>query len=72
MNEYSNWCKSLVRTIKVGGKWAVPRSGLVFTKENEERLVLTETLTGFDPAWQAADLETIKQEFAKAGIKVLG
>jgi hypothetical protein len=37
------WCKNLVRSIKHGGVWGIPRSGVVFEIDQEnKRLILRE------------------------------
>lgn len=36
------WCRQLVRTIRDGGMWGIPRSGLVFRiDQKNKQLVLT-------------------------------
>lgn len=66
--EHVKWCKSLFATIKDGGAWAVPRSGLVFRKEGKT-LKLVALADGIS-ADASADLAAIKEHFAAAGIKV--
>ena len=66
--DHVNWCKNLFATIKDGGAWAVPRSGLVFRKEgNALRLV---ALADGISADASSDFESIRAHFAAAGIKV--
>jgi hypothetical protein len=38
--EFIDWSKKMMDSIKVGGSWAVPRSGLIFEKRSETHLVL--------------------------------
>lgn len=36
------WCRNLVNTIRHGGSWGIPRSGVIFRIDKEkQRLVLT-------------------------------
>lgn len=36
-----DWCRNLVRTLKDGGVWGIPRSGIVFTIDKKnQRLIL--------------------------------
>lgn len=73
------WSKNHFRMMKDGGAWAVPRSGLIFTKRGE-RLELTARLP-YDPAmpmsqtemreYQESDFECIKRNFGAAGIAVV-
>lgn len=72
------WCRQLYNSLADNGVWAVPRSGLVFTKK-DGALVLTarmpydERMPGDAAAlsaYQQNDYECIKREFAAAGIDV--
>lgn len=62
-----NWCRNLMAVLKDGGKWAVPRSGLVFQK-HDDKLLLVEMLPGF--TGQAEDAVSIKEHFEAAGFAV--
>lgn len=36
------WCRNLVATVRNGGVWGIPRSGIVFTLDHDKKqLVLT-------------------------------
>jgi hypothetical protein len=73
------WSKQLFNSLKDGGAWGVPRSGLFFTRRGE-RFELTARLP-YDPAmpmsetqmreFQASDFECIKRNFGAAGIAVI-
>ena len=73
------WSRNHFRMMGDGGSWAVPRSGLIFTKRGE-RLELTARLP-YDPAmpmsktemreYQENDFECIKRNFGAAGITVV-
>lgn len=39
--EHVAWCRMQVDMIRVGGVWAIPRSGLIFTKTGADELTLT-------------------------------
>ena len=81
MNSHAQWCRMVVRMLKPGGQWGVPRSGLVFTKTGEDELTLTERLdfisgvediTPADVAfWQQGDFETISFYMGQAGVTIL-
>ncbi len=38
------WCRMQVDILRIGGIWAIPRSGLVFTRTGEDELTLTERM----------------------------
>lgn len=39
--EVLNWCRNLVATIRHGGSWGIPRSGIIFKIDQEQkRLIL--------------------------------
>ena len=63
------WCSNLFAMIEDGGKWAVPRTGLIFRKDGTA-LILQEFLPGFDRGEQEAEFQCIKEHFADAGIPV--
>lgn len=64
------WCKSLFASLKPQGVWGVPRSGLVFQKDNDS-LVLQSVIPGIvSPEESEADYQCIKSHFADAGINV--
>lgn len=73
------WCRNMFASIKDGGTWGIPRSGLIFTRRGE-KLVLTTSLPA-DVAnipitenqlreLQEDDYEATKAHFAAAGIVV--
>jgi hypothetical protein len=35
MQRTENWCREIFRTMKQGGLWAIPRSGMVFRKSGK-------------------------------------
>ena len=41
LNADAQWCLMMFRSLKVGGVWGVPRSGLIFTRTGEDTLALT-------------------------------
>lgn len=61
--------RNLFATLKDGGVWAVPRSGLLFRRDGNQ-LVLQAKLPGDWPVDQDEDYECIKSNFADAGIRV--
>lgn len=76
--EYTIWCRNLFESLREGGIWTVPRSGLVFTRK-ADRLVLTEAMP-YDRSMpiteaqmqeqQDSDFDSIRDHFAAAGITV--
>ena len=61
------WCTQIVRTIKDGGIWAIPRSQTVFRVDHKRKqLVLVEA--GID---DYADFEATKHWFKKIGWSVV-
>jgi hypothetical protein len=76
--EHIEWSRRHFATMRDGGVWAVPRSGMIYTKRGNE-LVLTARMP-HDPAMpcsaaeldrsQRDDFESIKKHFAAAGITV--
>ena len=74
------WCKNVFNSLRDGGTWGVPRSGLVYNKR-EGKLVLTAfmpwmpEMTGtITPSQlleqQRSDHESNKRHFADAGITI--
>jgi hypothetical protein len=76
--EYNVWCQRHFSMMAEEGIWAVPRSGLVFTKR-KGALVLTDVMP-YDPAmpmnedelreYQDEDFNVIKSHFEASGIPV--
>lgn len=46
--EFIAWSRRMFDSIAVGGQWAVPRSGLIFTKDSETQLRLVALVDEFD------------------------
>lgn len=61
------WCRKLFNTIRVGGTWGVPRSGLIFNKRDEQTLVLVSSMPWMKEIGEAAalgrDVPMNKEEF---------
>ncbi len=77
---HADWCRQHFAMIREGGVWAVPRSGIIFTKRNGG-LVWTVampwmpemegTITAEQLAeQQESDYEAIREHFRVAGIEV--
>jgi len=47
-HEFVQWARRMFNQIAVGGKWAVPRSGLIFEKRSETQLVLVALADEYD------------------------
>ena len=76
--DYTEWSQRHFAMLAEGGMWAVPRSGLVFTRRGDS-LVLTSTMPHIiempmDEAalrkYQEEDFQAIKSHFEAAGIPV--
>lgn len=67
--EYVNWCRQLFDSLNDGGKWIVPRSGLVYRKLGDS-LHLIERLPDYDESLQESDVNAIAVHFGAAGISV--
>lgn len=66
---YSRWCKSLYNSVKLGGYWGIPRSGLVF-KKTATGLELNELVPVASRERQLSDFDATKREFGYAGYTV--
>jgi hypothetical protein len=72
------WCRGMWEMLAEGGSWAVPRSGLIFTKR-EGKLMLTERMPHTDELMsekvlrelQDEDFEIIRDRFQKIGVEVV-
>jgi len=79
MSEHTEWCRRHFASMKDGGAWAIPRSGVIFRRRGNE-LVLTERMP-HDPAMpitaeqllaqQRDEFLINKREFALAGVTVV-
>jgi len=77
--DYANWCRNLINSLNDGGRWAVPRSGLIFQKRGPHTLVLVNQMP-HDPDMpitaeelleqQETDFRLIRTQFAIAGVSV--
>lgn len=70
---HADWCNLQWLSVKMGGLWIVPRSGLILTKTPEGF-----NLTGIEKIfegkrfadYQRSDFDCIKSHFAAADLKV--
>jgi hypothetical protein len=78
-NEHITWSKRLFESIKEGGIWAVPRSGLIF-KKHEKKFTLITTMPHVEgmpmtarqlTKYQKQDFKVIRKHFKAAGIPVV-
>lgn len=64
--EVLNWCRNLVATIRHGGSWGIPRSGIIFKiDQDQKRLIL---MVGEDTN---EDFLASKRVFAQIGWDVV-
>ena len=66
------WCRSLMASVAEGGVWAVPRSGLVFSKRGDELVLISRmpwmlemefaALNGLDVPASAEELRAYQDE----------
>jgi hypothetical protein len=70
---YSEWCRQCFALIADGGTWAVPRSGLIFTRRGEDlaltKIICVVPVPGYVKE-SRADYLAIRREFKKAGIRI--
>lgn len=76
--QHVEWCRNLFRTMRDGGVWGIPRSGLMF-KRQADALVLVAQMP-HDPAMpitreqlieqQESDYEGTREHFGAAGVTV--
>ena len=76
-----DWCRQMWEGVRDGGIWGVPRSGLVFQKDEQaRRLTLTERMPHMPgmpgtaeewAAYQDEDAEAIRLRFVSIGIEVV-
>lgn len=77
-----DWCRNIWAMIADGGVWAVPRSGLVFRKDEQARTWTVAERMPHDPAmpisadelrtYQDEEVGAIRQRFASIGVEVIG
>jgi hypothetical protein len=73
MDKHTAWCLDLFKSMKDGGIWGIPRSGLVFQRRGDDKLVLISAMPVVDPRLveqQESDFEQTRIEFGLAGIEV--
>ena len=78
--EYQAWCRWMFELLNDGGEWAVPRSGLIFTKRADKFVLTAEMpwmpeMTGTITREQLREQQdtefaSIRDHFAAAGITV--
>lgn len=61
------WCENLVRTIKDGGVWGIPRSGTMFRVDHTNKRLVCTSLGFVDDG----DFLATKQNFAHIGWDVV-
>ena len=80
-DDVSGWCRNLWRTLRDGGSWAIPRSGLIFQKRGDQFVLIAampydEKMAeiGVTPErlkqQQDADFRLTKEHFARVGVEV--
>ena len=80
LGAHVDWCRHQWTIMADGGTWAVPRSGLIFRKdEGDQTLTLIRQMPwdeqmpmseGELEAYQESDFTVIREHFAAAGITV--
>lgn len=76
---HATWCRQLFASLKDGGTWGVPRSGLIFTKRGNTFILTTimphHPLMPITPEQlreqQDDEYDQIKSHFEAAGIQVI-
>ena len=80
--EHIAWCRQQIDMLRIGGVWAIPRSGLIFTKTGDNELTLTarmpwmpemeDTITPEQLVEQQQnEYETNERHFRAAGITMV-
>ena len=78
-DEHTAWCQNQFDIVSEGGAWAVPRSGLIFSKQ-DGKFVLTLRMPHSPDmpmtpeelrVYQQGEFELIRRKFAEAGIEVI-
>lgn len=70
--EHLGWCREMVDSMKEGGVWGVPRSGLLFVKNGPDSLALIAREPG-EPELRAVqddDFRSIRDHMEAVGISV--
>jgi hypothetical protein len=76
---YAEWSRRMFLSLRIGGVWGVPRSGLIFTRTGETTLALTDVMPYEDgmpisrPALylqQQSDYDQIRHYMEVAGVAV--
>jgi len=79
-SDVDTWCRQLWASLKDGGSWAIPRSGLIFVKQHG-KLVLTMSMP-YDEAMadvitpeqlkeqQDSDFNATVEHFGRVGVTV--
>jgi hypothetical protein len=79
--EHIAWCRMLFHSLKDGGVWGIPRTGVMFQRAGDQ-LVFSDRLTmqydsempltkdEFDEQ-QAREIEDVREHFGAAGIAVV-
>lgn len=66
LEEHKRWCENLVNTLKDGGVWGIPRSGLIFRVDKGGKQLL---LVAGDPT--STDFPATVENFGAIGWKVV-
>ena len=66
------WCQNLWQSIKLGGVWGIPRSGLMFRKTEKgfDLVDIARPVNKGFSAFQRQDYECQVQHFALANLKI--
>lgn len=82
MTDDQQWCRNMWDSLQPGGQWGIPRSGLVFEKDEAElTLRLVAVMPHMDgmpispaelSAQQRAEYEANREKFAEVGITITG
>ncbi|NDD52328.1 hypothetical protein EBZ39_00350 [bacterium] len=61
-----NWCRNLVETIRDGGVWGIPRSGVIFKIDKKKKCLILTLGSEYNP-----DFIATRRVFAQIGWDVL-
>lgn len=78
-DDIDQWCRLMWAGMKEGGRWGIPRSGLIFAKQ-EGRLVLVDSMPHMDGMpitvdqllqQQQSDFNATVDRFGRVGVEVV-
>ena len=77
-SDVDDWCRQMWRSLRDGGVWAIPRSGLIFRKQGDQLVLINRMPHMVEMPITAAqlieqqesDFEVTKDRFGRVGVTV--